>query len=284
MKTVAVSAAEDANVLSALKDAQTQEIADSILIGNVSKIKKCADDIGFCLDKVKVIDEPDAAQSAKIAVKLVREKKAQMLMKGKVGTADVLRAVLDKEDGLRTGRLLSHVAILEIPSYHKLLFLSDCAQNIAPDLKQKAWITQNAVDAAIALGIKTPKVAIISALELVNPKMPSTVDAFELQKMAEQGEITNCIIQGPLAIDCAINEKAARSKGVWSQVTGDADVLILPNIETGNALYKALVYLAHAKVAGFITGAAAPVVLTSRTDSSESKLLSIACASIAAGK
>ena len=192
------------------------------------------------------------------------------------------RQVLDKDQGLRTGKLLSHIAILEVPTYHKLLFLSDGGQNIAPDLKQKAVITQNAVDIAKALGVKTPKVAIITALELVNPKMPSTVDAFELQQMSLRGEITDCIIHGPLAFDCAISAKAARHKNVESQVTGDVDVLLVPNIETGNALYKALVYLANAKVAGLISGAAAPIVLTSRSDSSESKLLSIACASIVA--
>jgi len=281
-RTIAVAAADDAYVLSAIKDAQTHGIADAILIGDYGKIKKHAEDIGFDLSKAEIINEPDNIHAAKIAVTLVREKKAQILMKGKIATADVLRAVLDKDQGLRTGKLLSHIAILEVPTYHKLLFLSDGGQNIAPDLKQKAMITQNAVDIAKALGVKTPKVAIITALELVNPKMPSTVDAFELQKMSLRGEITDCIIHGPLAFDCAISAKAARHKNVESQVTGDVDVLLVPNIETGNALYKALVYLANAKVAGLISGAAAPIVLTSRSDSSESKLLSIACASIVA--
>ncbi len=281
-RTVAVIGADDADVLISIREAQSHGIADAILVGDYEKIKICAEDIGFDLNKAEVIDEPDIMQSAKTAVSLIREKKAQILMKGKIGTADVLRAVLDKSQGLRIGKLLSHIAILEVPTYHKLLFLSDGAQNIAPDLKQKAMITQNAVDIAKALGVKTPKAAIITALELVNPKMPSTVDAFELQKMSLCGEITGCIIHGPLAIDCAISAKAAKHKGVESQVTGDADVLIVPNIETGNALYKALVYLADAKVAGLISGAAAPVVLTSRTDSFESKLLSIACASIVA--
>lgn len=281
-RTIAVAAADDAYVLSAVKDAQAHGIADAILIGDFGKIKKCAEEIDFDISKAKIIDEPDAAKMAKTAVKLVLGKKAQMLMKGKIGTADVLRAVLDREQGLRTGRLLSHIAILEVPTYHKLLFLSDGAQNIAPDIKQKAMITQNAVDAAKALGVKTPKVAAITALEMVNPKMPSTVDAFELQRMSLSGEITDCIVHGPLAFDCAISTHAARHKGVESQVTGDTDVLIVPNIETGNALYKSLVYLAKAKVAGLIMGASAPVVLTSRSDSSESKLLSIACASILA--
>jgi phosphate butyryltransferase len=281
-RTIAVAGADDADVLSAIKDALTQGIADAILVGDAGKIKLLSEGIGFNLNKVEIIDEPDLTCVAKTAVKLVLEKRAQMLMKGKIGTADVLRAVLDKDQGLRTGKLLSHIAILEVPTYHKLLFLSDGAQNIAPDLNQKAMITKNAVDVAKALGVETPKVAIITALELVNPKMPSTVDAYELQKMSLRGEITDCIIHGPLAFDCAISANAARHKGVLSQVTGDVDVLIAPNIETGNALYKALVYLAKAKVAGLITGAAAPVVLTSRSDSSESKLFSIASASIVA--
>jgi len=281
-RIVAVAAADDEDVLSAIKEAKTHEIADSILIGDTEKIKRLAGDIGLNLNDAELIDEPDAVQSAKIAVKLVRDKKAHVLMKGKVSTAHVLRAVLDNSQGLRTGKLLSHVAILEVPTYHKLLFLSDGAQNIAPDLKQKAMITQNAVDVAKALGIKTPKAAILTALELVNPKMPSTVDAFELQKMALRGEISDCIIHGPLAFDCAISAVAARQKGIESQVTGEVDVLIVPNIETGNVLYKALVYLAKAKVGGLILGASAPVVLTSRTDSAESKLFSIACACIIA--
>jgi len=281
-RTIAVAAADDTDVLSAIKDAQTRGIADAILIGDLEKIKKHAIDIGFELNKVEIIHELNKIEAAKKAVMLVREKKAQMLMKGKIATADVLRAVLDKDHGLRTGKLLSHIAILEVPTYHKLIFLSDGAQNIAPDLKQKAMITQNAVDVAKALGVKTPKVAIVTALELVNPKMPSTVDAFELQQMYLRGEITDCVIHGPLAFDCAISARAAKHKNVESQVTGDVDVLIVPSIETGNALYKALVYLANAKVAGLIAGATAPIILTSRSDSSESKLLSIACASIVA--
>jgi len=281
-RTIAVAAADDTDVLSAIKDAQTRGIADAILIGDLEKIKKHAIDIGFELNKVEIIHELNKIEAAKKAVMLVREKKAQMLMKGKIATADVLRAVLDKDHGLRTGKLLSHIAILEVPTYHKLIFLSDGAQNIAPDLKQKAMITQNAVDVAKALGVKTPKVAIVTALELVNPKMPSTVDAFELQQMSLRGEITDCVIHGPLAFDCAISARAAKHKNVESQVTGDVDVLIVPSIETGNALYKALVYLANAKVAGLIAGATAPIILTSRSDSSESKLLSIACASIVA--
>ncbi|MDP3487091.1 MAG: phosphate butyryltransferase [Bacillota bacterium] len=283
-RKIAVAVAEDVDVLSAIKDAQEAGIAEAILVGDADKIRAIAKEIDFDITSLEILNETDNIQAAKLAVSLVREGRAQMLMKGLIGTADILRAVLDKENGLRTGRVLSHVAVLEVPTYHKLLFMSDGGQNIAPDLKQKAEITQNAVDIARALGIVTPKVAALAALELVNPKMQATVDAAELQAMAERGELTNCIVHGPLAFDGAISAEAAKHKGITSEVSGDVDVLIVPYIEVGNVLYKTLVYLAKAKVAGLIAGAAAPIVLTSRSDSHEAKLLSIACASVAAGK
>lgn len=283
-RTIAVAVAQDADVLAAIKDAQQAGIAQAILVGDADKIRSIAKEIGFDISSLEILDEKDNIKAAKLAVSLVREGRAQMLMKGLIGTADILRAVLDKEDGLRTGRMLSHVAVLEVPTYHKLLFMSDGGQNIAPDLMQKAEITQNAVDIARALGIETPKVAALAALELVNPKMQATVDAAELQAMAERGEIKNCIIKGPIAFDGAISAEAAEHKGIKSEVCGDVDVLIVPYIEVGNVLYKTLVYLANTKVAGLIAGAAAPIVLTSRSDSHEAKLLSIACASVAAGK
>ncbi|KAF0197396.1 MAG: ptb [Bacillota bacterium] len=283
-RTIAVAVAQDADVLSAIKDAQEAGIAEAILVGDAVKIRSIAEEVGFDITSLEIQNETDNVQAAKLAVSLVREGRAHMLMKGLIGTADILRAVLDKDNGLRTGRVLSHVAVFEVPTYHKLLFMSDGGQNIAPDLKQKAEITQNAVDIARALGIKTPKVAAIAALELVNPKMPATVDAAELQAMAERGELTNCIVHGPLAFDGAISAEAAKHKGIKSEVSGDVDVLVVPYIEVGNVLYKTLVYLANAKVAGLIAGAAAPIVLTSRSDSHEAKLLSIACASVAARK
>jgi len=283
-RKIAVAVAQDTEVLSAIKDAQDAGIAEAILVGDAEKIAALAKEVNLDISNVEVVNEPDNIAAAKTAVSLVREGKAQMLMKGLIGTADILRAVLDKENGLRTGRVLSHVAVIEVPTYHKLLFMSDGGQNIAPDLKQKSEITQNAVDVARALGVETPKVAPITALEVVNPKMPATVDAAELQAMAERGELKNCIVHGPLALDGAISAEAAKHKGIKSQVAGDVDVLIVPYIEVGNVLYKTLVYLANAKVAGLIAGAAAPIVLTSRSDSHEAKLLSIACASVVAGK
>lgn len=283
-RRVAVAAAEDAEVIAALYAAQSAGIAEAILVGDADKIRSLAAEAHIALDSMEIIDVPDRILAAKAAVSLVRDGRAQMLMKGLIGTADILRAVLDKEQGLRSGRALSHVALIEVPTYHKLLFMSDGGQNIAPDLLQKAEILQNAVDIARALGVDRPKVAALAAVEVVNPKMQATVDAYELQLMAERGELNNCLVHGPLALDGAISAEAALHKGIKSQVAGDVDVLLVPNIEVGNVLYKTLVYLSRARVAGLIAGAAAPIVLTSRSDSSDSKLLSIACASVVAGR
>lgn len=283
-RRVAVAAAEDAEVIAALYAAQSAGIAEAILLGDAEQIRSLASDAHIALDNMEIINVPDKMLAAKAAVSLVREGRAHMLMKGLIGTADILRAVLDKEQGLRSGRALSHVAIIEVPTYHKLLFMSDGGQNIAPDLLQKAEILQNAVDIARALGVDRPKVAALAAVEVVNPKMQATVDAYELQLMAERGELKHCLVHGPLALDGAISAEAALHKGIKSQVAGDVDVLLVPNIEVGNVLYKTLVYLSRARVAGLIAGAAAPIVLTSRSDSPESKLLSIACASIVAGR
>lgn len=283
-RKIAVAVAQDNEVLAAIRDALDAGIADAILVGDADKIRAIAHEKKYNIDQLEIINVPDNIEAAKVAVSLVREGRAQMLMKGLIGTADILRAVLDKENGLRTGRVLSHVAVLEVPTYHKLLFMSDGGQNIAPDLAQKAQILQNAVDMARALGVETPKVAPICAVEVVNPKMQATVDAAELKAMAERGELTNCIVSGPIAFDGAISAEAAAHKGMKSDVAGDVDVLLMPYIEVGNVLYKTLVYLANAKVAGLISGAAAPIVLTSRSDSPEAKMLSMALASVIAGR
>ena len=283
-RRLAVAVAQDSEVLSALHDAREAGIADPILVGDEAKIREIAAESGIALDGWEIIDESNNVEAARIAVKLVKEGQAQMLMKGLVGTADILRAVLDRETGLRTDKILSHVAILEVPAYHKLLFMTDGGQNIAPDLAQKKEITQNAVDMARALGNPRPKVAALAALELVNPKMPATVDAKALMDMAASGELENCIVEGPIAFDGAISAEAAAHKGMKSEVAGDVDVLVVPYIEVGNVLYKSLVYLANTRVAGLIAGAAAPIVLTSRSDSHEAKLLSIAAASVIASQ
>lgn len=283
-RKVAVAVAQDTEVLSALHDARQNGIADAILVGDEQKIISIAQQAGIDLGDWEIVNETDNVQAARTAVRLVREGRAQMLMKGLVGTADILRAVLDRDEGLRTGRLLSHVAILEVPAYHKLLFMSDGGQNIAPDLQQKKEIAQNAVDMARSLGIEKPKVAALSAVEVANPKMPSTVDAAALAEMSRTGELEHCIVEGPIAFDGAISAEAAAHKGMKSEIAGEVDVLLVPAIEVGNVLYKTLVYLAGSRVAGLIAGAAAPIVLTSRSDSHEAKMLSIAAASVIASQ
>lgn len=283
-KTITVAVAEDKDVLEAIKDAKDGGIINGILIGNKSAIEKIAQSIDMDLSLFEVIDIPEKTAAAKKAVELVSTGKAQMVMKGSIGTADILKAVLDKEIGLRTGRVLSHVGLLEVAKYHKLIILTDGGMNIAPDLQQKKEILQNAIDVAHGLGIEMPKVAPLAALELVNPDMQATIDAAQLSKMADRGQIKGAIVDGPLAFDNAISKEAAEHKGIKSPVAGDADILLVPNIETGNVLYKTIVYFADSKSAGIIVGAKAPIVLVSRSDSPEAKLNSIALAVVLASK
>jgi phosphate butyryltransferase len=277
-KTIAVTAAADEPVLSAVKNAMQHEFADAILVGNEAKIKKIADKIDFDLSQLDIINEENPAESARICTGLVRKDKAHVLMKGMVSTADFLRAILDKEKGLRTGKLFSHVGFFEIERYHKLIALTDAAQNIAPELADKVGIINNSVDMFHRLGIVNPKVACLAAVENVNPKMPATVDAAILTQMNRRKQIKGCIIDGPLAFDNAVSEEATAHKGIESEVAGDADLLFAPNIEVANALYKSFTYFGGGTVGAVILGAAAPIVLTSRADSDRSKLMSIALA------
>ncbi|MEJ5287212.1 MAG: Branched-chain phosphotransacylase [Candidatus Kapaibacterium sp.] len=277
-KKIAVAASEDEQVLLALKQATDIGIVEPILVGNLSKTKDLANQIGFDIEKYEFIEESNPAKSARIAVQMVREGKAQIIMKGLVNTADYLRAILDKEIGLRTGNLLSHIGVFEIPAYHKLIGLTDAAQNIAPNLEEKVSIVQNSVDLLRRLGIENPKVALLAAVENVNPKMQATIDAALITMMNRRGQIKNCIIDGPLAFDNAVSKEAAEHKGIVSPVAGDADLLVAPEIETGNALYKSFTYFAGGVVAAIILGAMVPIVLTSRADTEKSKLMSIALA------
>jgi phosphate butyryltransferase len=217
-------------------------------------------------------------------VELVSSGNADMVMKGLVDTATFLRAVLDKEKGLRTGKILSHVAVFDVPALQRIIVLTDAAMNIAPDLMTKKQILENAVGIAKSIGIDTPKVAVVAAVEVVNPDMQPTLDAAVLSKMNDRGQIKGCIVDGPFAIDNALSEEAAEHKGIKSPVAGKADIILVPNIETGNVMYKTLTYTSNAKNGGILAGAAAPVILTSRSDSHESKLYSIALASLAAVK
>ena len=281
VKKVAVAVAQDEPVLEAIRDARAEGIAEAILVGDREKIVEAAQKINMPLDGVEVIDEKDNAKACLTAVELVSSNQADMVMKGLIDTATFLRAVLNKEKGLRTGKILSHVAIFDIPALKRIILLTDAAMNIAPDLMTKKQILENAVGIASAIGISMPKVAPVCAVEVVNPDMQPTIDAAVLSKMNERGQIKGCIVDGPLAIDNALSIEAARHKGINSPVAGQADIILVPNIETGNVMYKTLVYTASAKNGGILAGAAAPVILTSRADSPESKLFSIALAALA---
>lgn len=279
---LSVAAAHDEEVLLAVKDACEMDIIKAILIGEEDKIRKIASEINFNLDNVEVIDESDLKLCAEKAVKLVSSGKADYVMKGLLDTSIILKEVLNKEYGLRTDSLLSHVMIYEVPSYHKLLILTDGGMNIDPDVSQKKKIADNAIKAAKSLGIDNVKVACLAAKEKVNPKMQATLDADELKSMCKDGMFGNgVVVEGPIAFDLAISEEACKIKGYESEVGGDADILLVPTIETGNGIGKALTYMANAKSAGIIMGAKAPVVLVSRADTHESKLYSIAYGAIA---
>lgn len=277
--TVAVAQAEDTEVMDAVSDALNRNLANFLLFGDEAKIKQMLGEKQLNSAKEwRIIHAGSEVEAAEMAVKAVSKKEANVLMKGNIPTNTLLKAVLNKDFGLRTGNILSHVAVFEIPGYDRYTIITDAAMNIAPDLEQKSQIIKNAVAMAHAIGIEKPKVAPIAAVEVVNPAMPATLDAAALTVMNQRGQITGCIIDGPLALDNAVSELAAEHKGIKSEVAGRADILLVPSIEVGNALYKSLIYFANAKVGAVISGAKAPIVLTSRADSAESKLYSLALA------
>ncbi|WIV13314.1 phosphate butyryltransferase [Proteiniborus sp. MB09-C3] len=283
-KTISVAVAQDKEVLLAVKEANKMGIVDAILVGDKNEIIKIAEEISMDLSKCELIDIKDVVEASRKAVELVSTGKAHIVMKGLVDTSIILKAVLDEKIGLRTGNVLSHVAVFSVDTYEKLLLVTDAAMNIAPDLSQKKQIVENAVFLAHSIDIENPKVAVVCAKEKVNPKMPATVDAEQLVQMNENGEIAGCIVGGPFALDNAISKEAAIHKGIDHPVAGDADIILTPNIESGNVLYKALAFLAKSKNAGIIVGARAPIVLTSRADNDEAKLNSIALAVLMASK
>lgn len=282
IKKVAVAVAQDKPVLEAIKDAQKQGVAEAILVGDKAKIESIAAEIDMDLNKFEIVDEANVNKATLKAVELVSTGKADMVMKGLVDTANFLRAVLNKEVGLRTGKLMSHVAVFELSNFDRLIFLTDAAFNMYPELKDKIDMVKNAVTVAHAVGIEKPKVAPICAVEVVNPNMPATIDASILSKMSDRGQIKGCIIDGPLALDNALSEEAAAHKGVTGPVAGKADILLLPNIDSANIMYKTLTYTADCKNGGLLVGTSAPVVLTSRNDSHETKMYSVALAALVA--
>ncbi|WP_439874065.1 phosphate butyryltransferase [Bacillus mycoides] len=284
-KTVAVAVAEDHEVIEAVAKAIQLQLAQFRLYGNQEKIIGMLQEHGLqTSEHIEVIAATSSAEAAELSVKAVRNGEADVLMKGNIPTANILKAVLNKEWGLRKGSVLSHVAAFEVPNYDRLIFVTDAAMNIAPDVTQKAAIIQNTVEVARAIGIDLPKVAPIAAVEVVNPAMQATIDAAMLTQMNRRGQIKNCVVDGPLALDNAVSQIAAEHKGIVSDVAGKADILLVPTIEAGNVLYKSLVYFANAKVGAMIAGAKAPIVLTSRADSAETKVYSLALAVATASK
>jgi phosphate butyryltransferase len=284
---VAVASAADMEVLTAVYEAVNNEIASFILFDDQEKIHHLLSQNFRELlsnEKIQIYHTDNLKESAVEAVKSVSNGQAHVLMKGNIPTSVLLKEVLNSEYGLRTGKVLSHVAVFEVPYYDRLLFVTDAAMNIAPDLDAKAQIVRNAVATAHACGVEEPIVAPLAAVETVNPAMTPTIDAASLVVMNQRGQIDGCIIEGPLALDNAISIEAARQKGITGPSAGNADILVVPNIEAGNILYKSLVYFAQAKVGAVIQGASAPIVLTSRADSAESKLYSLALAILSTSK
>lgn len=280
-RTLSVAAAQDKPVLEAVTEAVKLGIVDAILVGDEAKIKEICKDENYNLDNIEIVNEKDIIKAAARAVEFVSKGQADFIMKGMLGTAPLLKAVLNKEANLRGNSLLSHVMIYGVKNYPKLIFLTDGGMVPYPELKDKIEIINNAVKVAHALGIDNPKVAPLCAVEVVNPSMQATLDAAALSQMSKRGQIKSCIIDGPLALDNAISKEAAEHKGIHSPVAGEADILLVPNIEAGNLLGKSLTYFAGAENAGIIVGAKCPVVLVSRADSAKSKLYSIALGALA---
>lgn len=282
-KTVSVCCAQDDAVLEAVRAAKEKGIADAILVGDEAKIREIAASINMDLSDYKIINEPDDIQAALKAVELVHNKKADMYMKGLIDTKHFLKSVLDKKVGLRTGKPLSHVCVFDLPEVDHLLFLTDVAFIPYPTLDDKVNIINNTVEICEACGVKNPKVAPLAAVEVVNPKMPVTVEADELTKMNEAGEIKNCIVDGPLSFDLATCPEAAKHKGAEGRkIVGDADILLFPDIHAGNITYKALVHNTKVVNGNLITGTAAPVILTSRSDTFEVKMNSLVLGAVVA--
>ncbi|MDO9508302.1 MAG: phosphate butyryltransferase [Thermovirgaceae bacterium] len=279
---LAVAAPQGEDILEAVAAARDKGVISPLLFGDRKKMEKIAAELSIDLASFDIVDEPNEAKAAELAVRTVSSGKADLLMKGNVKTATLLKAVLDKEWGLRSGALLSHVFLFEIPKLGRVLSMTDGGMSMYPDLKTKQGIIENAVDCYHKLGVECPKVAVLAAVEVVNQDMPCTIDAAVLTQMNRRGQIKGCIVDGPLALDNAVSEESAKHKGIVSEVAGKADILVVPDIEAGNLLGKAMLYLAGGRGAGVIIGARKPIVLTSRFDTAETKLLSIALGAVLA--
>jgi phosphate butyryltransferase len=275
---IAVAAGHSPECIAALHQASQMRLADGIFIGDAKKIWSLAGEIGFEIPAHQVLNEPDDLEAARRAVAMVRDGNAELLMKGKIGTAELVRAVLDRESGLRTGRLLSQVIVFQVPGIRRLMLMTDAAINIAPTLAQKAELCRNAIEVAHALGIEKPNVALLCALELVNPEMPATVDAAALVVMNRRGQIPGGYLEGPIALDAPLSRFAAECKNIDSPIVENTDIFIAPDIEAANILYRAILYFARGESGGIVVGAKVPLILLSRAESPETKIRSIALA------
>jgi phosphotransacetylase len=280
--TTAVVHPCEQSALAGAAEAAAEGLITPIYVGPRARIAEIAAKGGIDLRSAEIVDAAHSHAAAQQAVALVREGRAELLMKGSLHTDELLGAVVARESGLRTGRRISHVFIMDVPTYHKILIVTDAAINITPSLEDKVDICQNAIDLAVSFGLKQPKVAILAAVETVTSKMPATLDAAALCKMAERGQIRNAVLEGPLAFDNAISRDAARTKGIESEVAGDPDILLVPDLEAGNILAKLLSFLAKADSAGLVLGARVPIILTSRADSVRARIASCAVAMLAA--
>jgi phosphotransacetylase len=280
--TTAVAHPCEETALAGAMEAAEKGLIVPILVGPEAKIREIANAHGIKLGQARIVDTPHSHASAAKAVELVRQGEAELLMKGSLHSDELLGAVVARETGLRTSRRISHVFIMDVPTYHKVLIVTDAAINIAPTLEDKADICQNAIDLGISLGLRKPKVAILAAVETVNSKMQATLDAAALCKMADRGQIKGGVLDGPLAFDNAISAEAAKIKGIESKVAGEPDILLVPDLEAGNMLAKQLTFLANADSAGIVLGARVPIILTSRADSVRSRIASCGVAMLAA--
>ncbi|MBR5153481.1 MAG: bifunctional enoyl-CoA hydratase/phosphate acetyltransferase [Alphaproteobacteria bacterium] len=277
-RTVALACATDANALHSLVAAHNMGFVNVILCGDTGEIKSVAEKNNLDVSAFQITQCDDELSAANTAVSLVRNGDAHILMKGQIHTADILRAVLNRETGIRGSGILSHIAVVYSPTFNRTLFMTDIAMVMYPTLEQKVGLIKNAVSFARHMGVKNPRVAPLCAVETLNPAMPATVDAAALHEMNIRGEIADCVISGPIAMDIAVSKTAAQAKGITTPISGDADILLFPNIESGNITIKAMVNLGDWMFGGVILGASAPIVINSRSDSEVSKLFSICCA------
>lgn len=283
-KVLSVACCQDKDVLIAVEKARKEDLINAILVGDMDKTKAISEELAINLDNYELIDIKDSSEACLKAVELVSSAKAHMVMKGLVDTSIILKSVLNKEIGLRSGNVLSHVAVFDIERYDRLFFITDAAMNIAPDINTKKQIIENACKLARSLDIVEPKVALLCAKEKVTTKMKDTIEAKQLEDMYLRGEIKECIVGGPFALDNAISKEASNHKGINHPVAGEADILVVPDIEAGNILYKSISYFSKCENAGLIVGAKAPIILTSRADSDKTKLNSIALGVLATSK